>query len=226
MKINKKVKTFEEYQKEIDDIFSKEEVEETQEVEDIKKSSEEIEEEEEIEDEKELEEEEEEKVWGDENVVERFKTFESHQIDKEFALKDIKKHNKKVVGLEDKDKYNLLEDTVISIIKNLGFKDSFKNVDTIMDHIGSSQSGDIIPEDIIDEIFDILNDNNKISEEYNKSEYFEQTEIEELKKLLPQLKQANSILNRQEIINWFNENDIDYFNMTDMEMFIYYIENN
>jgi hypothetical protein len=189
MKINKKVKTFEEYQKDIDDIFSKEEIEETQDVEDIKKSTEEIKEEEEIEDEKELEEEEEETIWGDENMVERFKTFEENNISKK------------------------------KIISNLTIQDITNIVNAFTDT-------EIPVKAIIEEIFDILNDNNKISEQYTKSEYFEQSEIDELKKLLPQLKQANNILNRQEIINWFNENDIDYFNMTDMEMFIYYIENN
>ena len=227
MKTNKTIKTFEEYQKNIDDIFSKDDVEQADDVVDIKKSKSELEEEEEEEQESEMEEQEEEKVWGDEGVVESFKKFEAVSIDKEFALKDIIEFNK-VSVYRFGDIEEILKKCVISIIKNLGFKDSESNINSVTEHITSSMNGELIPEDtdLISEIFDILNNNDKISEQYNKSEYFEQSEIDELKKLLPQLKQANSILNRQEIINWFNDNDIDYFNMTDMEMFIYYIENN
>jgi hypothetical protein len=35
-----------------------------------------------------------------------------------------------------------------------------------------------------------------------------------------------TLIHRQEVILWFNENDIDYFNMTDLDMYIYYIEKN
>jgi hypothetical protein len=68
--------------------------------------------------------------------------------------------------------------------------------------------------------------NIKKFEQYTKSEYFDQENIEQLKKLLPSLKEVNNLINRQEIINWFNENDIDYFTKTDLEMYIFYIENN
>lgn len=40
------------------------------------------------------------------------------------------------------------------------------------------------------------------------------------------LKKINNSINRQEVIQWFNDNDIDYFNMTDIEMYIMYIEKN
>ena len=43
---------------------------------------------------------------------------------------------------------------------------------------------------------------------------------------LASLKKVNNGINRQEVILWFNENDIDYFNMTDLEMYILYIERN
>jgi len=152
MKLPDKVKSFKDYFESIDDIFNKEEDLEAKETEDIEKSEKKEEEEEEEEEEDELEEEEEEKVWGDESMVERIQTFESFRIDKEYALKDIKYYNEKN---ED------LKDTVISIIKNLGFKDSPSNVDEVMNHISASMSGDLIPEDgqLIDEILDILNKN-------------------------------------------------------------------
>jgi hypothetical protein len=47
-------------------------------------------------------------------------------------------------------------------------------------------------------------------------------------KLLPDLealRRVNREIDRQELIHFFNENDIDYFHMTDMEMYIYMIEN-
>lgn len=43
---------------------------------------------------------------------------------------------------------------------------------------------------------------------------------------LDSLKKVNNGIHRQEVILWFNENDIDYFNMTDLDMYIYYIEKN
>ena len=43
---------------------------------------------------------------------------------------------------------------------------------------------------------------------------------------LDSLKKVNNEIHRQEVILWFNENDIDYFNMTDLEMYIFYIEKN
>jgi len=46
-----------------------------------------------------------------------------------------------------------------------------------------------------------------------------QTDLEVLKRL-------NNEIDRQEVIQWFNENDIDYFTMTDLEMYITYIEKN
>jgi hypothetical protein len=43
---------------------------------------------------------------------------------------------------------------------------------------------------------------------------------------LSSLKKINSLVNRQEVIDWFNQNDIDYVTMTDIEMYIMYIEKN
>ena len=43
---------------------------------------------------------------------------------------------------------------------------------------------------------------------------------------IPALKTINNQISHQELINWFNENDIDYFTKTDIEMYIIYIEKN
>ena len=40
------------------------------------------------------------------------------------------------------------------------------------------------------------------------------------------LKKINSLVNRQEVIQWFNDNDVDYYNITDIEMYMIYIERN
>jgi hypothetical protein len=49
--------------------------------------------------------------------------------------------------------------------------------------------------------------------------------LESLLKDLDSLKKINNEINRQDVIQWFNDNNIDYFNKTDIEMYIYYIEN-
>ena len=43
---------------------------------------------------------------------------------------------------------------------------------------------------------------------------------------LDALKKVDAGIHRQELILWFNENNIDYFNMSDLQMYIYYIEQN
>jgi ribosome assembly protein YihI (activator of Der GTPase) len=43
---------------------------------------------------------------------------------------------------------------------------------------------------------------------------------------LETLKKINSLVNRQEVIQWFNDNDVEYFGMSDIEMYIQYIEKN
>lgn len=43
---------------------------------------------------------------------------------------------------------------------------------------------------------------------------------------LETLKKISSLIDKQEVIDWFNENDVDYYNMTDIEMYISYIERN
>ncbi len=48
--------------------------------------------------------------------------------------------------------------------------------------------------------------------------------IESLLGDLEALKRINNEINRQDVILWFNENDTDYFHMTDIEMYIQYIQ--
>ena len=48
--------------------------------------------------------------------------------------------------------------------------------------------------------------------------------IESLLKDLDSLKKINSEISRQNVIQWFNDNDIDYYYMTDIEMYIQYIQ--
>lgn len=43
---------------------------------------------------------------------------------------------------------------------------------------------------------------------------------------LSSLKKINSLINKQEVIDWLNQNNIDYTTMTDIEMYIMYIEKN
>lgn len=47
-----------------------------------------------------------------------------------------------------------------------------------------------------------------------------------LKEAIPYLKNVNNFIDFNEVINWFNNNDIEYYFMNDIEMYIYYIENN
>jgi hypothetical protein len=59
-----------------------------------------------------------------------------------------------------------------------------------------------------------------------ENEEFNENDTTEYLDCLSCLKKVNNGIHRQEVILWFNENDIDYFNMTDLDMYIYYIEKN
>jgi hypothetical protein len=63
----------------------------------------------------------------------------------------------------------------------------------------------------------------KEQDEY-ENEYDDDTS--DLVECLDCLKQVNNRINRQELIRWFNDNDIDYFTMSDLEMYIHFIEKN
>jgi len=59
-----------------------------------------------------------------------------------------------------------------------------------------------------------------------ENEEFNEKDTTEYVDCLDSLKKVSKGIHRQEVILWFNENDIDYFNMTDLDMYIYYIEKN
>ena len=48
--------------------------------------------------------------------------------------------------------------------------------------------------------------------------------MKDLELLVQHLKFLNRDVNKNELILWFNEKDIDYTHMTDLDMYIYYIE--
>ena len=48
----------------------------------------------------------------------------------------------------------------------------------------------------------------------------------ELEDCLPSLIKVSSRISLAQLTIWFNENDIDYFNLTDIEMYIIYIRKN
>lgn len=43
---------------------------------------------------------------------------------------------------------------------------------------------------------------------------------------LESLKKVRNRISIEQVTIWFNENDIDYFTMTDLDMYIHYIETN
>jgi hypothetical protein len=47
-----------------------------------------------------------------------------------------------------------------------------------------------------------------------------------LKEAIPHLKTVNNNIVMNDVIRWFNDNDIEYYHMDDIEMVCYYIENN
>lgn len=47
-----------------------------------------------------------------------------------------------------------------------------------------------------------------------------------LKEAIPYLKTVNNYIIMNDVIRWFNDNDIEYYYMNDLEMISYYIENN
>ena len=69
--------------------------------------------------------------------------------------------------------------------------------------------------------------NDIIIKESKKFDYeLEDVDFNELKDCLSSLKKVKQFIPREELIVWFNENDIDYYTMSDLEMYIYIIENN
>ena len=64
------------------------------------------------------------------------------------------------------------------------------------------------------------------SQESQESEKNDNPDTSDFVDCLNSLKKVNYRINMRDVIIWFNENDIDYFNMNDLEMYIYYIEKN
>jgi hypothetical protein len=51
-------------------------------------------------------------------------------------------------------------------------------------------------------------------------------DMSEFSDCLKYLKKVKNNINRNDLIIWLNENDVDYYHWTDLEMYIYYIEKN
>lgn len=90
--------------------------------------------------------------------------------------------------------------------------------DWASDHIAEAKNN-------MDQVFDFLmNEKTKngnmtnVNEQDMGDDSITVEDIESLKKI-------NYRVNRQDVIQWFNDNDVEYYNMTDIEMYIHYLEN-
>lgn len=54
---------------------------------------------------------------------------------------------------------------------------------------------------------------------------FEDSFTDNLKQYLPALKAVKSLIPLQNVIEWLNDMEIDYTTWSDLDMYIYYIEN-
>jgi hypothetical protein len=73
----------------------------------------------------------------------------------------------------------------------------------------------------------IIKEVNSLNEfEENVNLMYEQLSDDVTFEDLNSLKKINNRVNRQEVIDWFNQNDIECYRMTDIEMYIMYIEKN
>ena len=66
----------------------------------------------------------------------------------------------------------------------------------------------------------------KYLKKYEEKSYDSDIDVSELIDCVDALKKVNNRIPRQELFTWFNENDIDYHTMSDLDMYIYYIEKN
>ncbi len=46
-----------------------------------------------------------------------------------------------------------------------------------------------------------------------------------MQELINSLKEAQSIISKQELIQVLNDNDVEYYHWSDIQMYIYYLEN-
>lgn len=51
-------------------------------------------------------------------------------------------------------------------------------------------------------------------------------DMSKLRQYVPLLQMINNKINMRDVIMWFNENDVDYMGMNDLEMIIIYIARN
>lgn len=92
------------------------------------------------------------------------KTNEAKKVDVMYALKDIKAFNSGT---------STFEETIESIVKNLGYKTTSKNIEAATEHIGASQEDeDKIPvdKDLIDELYGILE--SRVNEAKKEIKYY------------------------------------------------------
>lgn len=86
--------------------------------------------------------------------------------------------------------------------------------DWAQDHIASSTES-------IDQVYDFMKNN--LNDQTNMMQ--EQSTFSSMGGEVECLKNINRTTNWKDVLAWFNENDVDYFGMNDLEMYIKYLEN-
>ena len=85
--------------------------------------------------------------------------------------------------------------------------------DWAQDHIASSTES-------IDQVYDFMKNN--LNDQTNMMQ--EQSTFSSMGGEVECLKNINRTTNWKDVLAWFNENDVDYFGMNDLEMYIKYLE--
>jgi hypothetical protein len=86
--------------------------------------------------------------------------------------------------------------------------------DWAQDHIASSTES-------IDQVYDFMKNN--LNDQTNMMQ--EQSTFSNMGGEVECLKNINQKINWKDVLAWFSENDVDYFGMNDLEMYIKYLEN-
>jgi hypothetical protein len=101
-----------------------------------------------------------------------------------------------------------------------------KNHDWAQDHIAEAKS-------LLDQVFDFLmnktnGNNDEVKVKPNLDSFSLNEDNENGDELTSSdydcLLNINNKINRQDVIQWFNDNDINYYNMSDIEMYLIYID--
>ena len=102
-----------------------------------------------------------------------------------------------------------------------------KQHDWAQDHIAEAKS-------LLDQVFDFLMNQTKGDDQENNvkadisqfsmNEDMDDDDNEVTPSDYDSLKKINNRVNREEVIQWFNDSDIDYYNMTDIEMYLIYLK--